>query len=148
MTIVRIARALRVLPADLLDDITRGPQGVSRPTVRRGGRWRPSACQVGLGEELAEVLADLAFLGVAVGPLVGVDAEGGVGFAVAEAVLDGDEVVAQGDQHRGVAVAQVMQRRLRRGEAGVLGGPVEDRCGRFCGSARSRCGSRTRTPPG
>ena len=68
-----------------------------------------AGAEAGLAEELAKVLSDLAALGFAVGPLVGVDAEGGVGFAVAEAPLDVDEVVAERDQHRGVAVAEVVQ---------------------------------------
>jgi hypothetical protein len=34
------------------------------------------------------------FFGVAVVPLMGVDAEGGAGFAVAEAVLDLDDAVS------------------------------------------------------
>jgi hypothetical protein len=63
----------------------------------------------GLGEELAELGADGAALGVAVGPLVGVDAEGGVGFAVSESVLDVSEGGVEGDQHGGVAVAEVVQ---------------------------------------
>ena len=48
---------------------------------------------------MVELAADFALLGVVVFPLVGVDAEGGVGFAVAEAALDVDEVVAECDQH-------------------------------------------------
>jgi len=43
------------------------------------------------GEEAADVVADAALLGVAVFPLVGVDAQGGVGLSVAEAVLHVDD---------------------------------------------------------
>src|SRR5207237_25843 len=55
-------------------------------------------------EEVAELLADLAATGVAFLPLVRVDAQGGVGFSVAEPPLyvgDGD---VEGDQHAGVGV--------------------------------------------
>src|SRR4051794_890949 len=58
---------------------------------------------------------------------MGVDAEGGVGFAVAESALDVDEVFVECDQHAGVAVAEVMQGGLGRGELGCLSGAVE--CG-------------------
>ena len=58
---------------------------------------------------MVELAADFASLGAVVFLLVGVDAQGGVGFAVVESALDVDEGVAEGDQHRGVAVAEVMQ---------------------------------------
>jgi hypothetical protein len=64
---------------------------------------------IGGREELAELVADLAALRVAVFPLVGINLEGGVGLAMSEAALDVDEVVVEGDQHAGVAVPQVVQ---------------------------------------
>ena len=82
-------------------------------------------CGWGLVEQGSELVADGACLGVAVVPLVGVDAQGGVGFAVAEAVLDVDEVVVECDQHAGVAVAEVVQGRVGGGELGGLGGAFE-----------------------
>jgi len=63
-------------------------------------------------EELAELLADLAAAGFAFFPLVGVDAQGGVGLAVAEPALHVDDGEVECDQHAGVAVAEVVQRRL------------------------------------
>jgi hypothetical protein len=57
---------------------------------------------------LSEVGSDLAALRVAVFPFVCVDAQCGVGVSVAEAVLDVDDVVVEGDQHAGVAVAEVV----------------------------------------
>jgi hypothetical protein len=56
---------------------------------------------------------------------VGVDLEGGVGFAVTEAALDVNEVVVEGDQHAGVAVPQVVQGRVGRREVGGLDGAAE-----------------------
>src|SRR5581483_2071763 len=65
-------------------------------------------------EELAELLANLAATRVAFLPLVRVDAQGGVGLSVAEPPLHVDDRDVERDQHAGVAVAQVMQARLRR----------------------------------
>jgi hypothetical protein len=48
--------------------------------------------------------------------LVDVDAEGGVGLAVAEPLLDVGDGVVEGDQHAGVAVPEVVQRRMGMGE--------------------------------
>ncbi len=60
-------------------------------------------------EEVAELLADLAVAGFAFLPLVCVDAEGGVGFSVAEPPLHVDEWDVERDQHARVAVAQVVE---------------------------------------
>lgn len=79
----------------------------------------------GCGEEFAEPVADLAALGLAVFPLVGVDLEGGVGFAVSEAALDVDEAVVEGDQHAGVAVPEVVQGRVGCRELGGFDGAAE-----------------------
>jgi len=65
----------------------------------------PGVGACGINEEVAEALADGALLGVAVAPLVRVDAQRGVGLTVAEAVLDIGDAIAERDQHRGVAVA-------------------------------------------
>ena len=66
-----------------------------RSGIAGGGREREPPVGGGEGcwlvEEAAELLADLASAGFALFPLVGVDAEGGVGLAVAEAALDVDE---------------------------------------------------------
>ena len=76
-------------------------------------------------EERAELLADRALLCVAVVPLVGVDAEGGVGFAVAESVLDGGDAVAEMDERGGVAVAEVVQSGVGSHELRVCCGSLE-----------------------
>ena len=73
-------------------------------------------------EELAKPRAYLAALGIAVIPLMRVDPKGGVRFAVAETTLNVDEVVVERDQHAGVAVAEVVQRRLRRLQLGGFAG--------------------------
>src|SRR5581483_7292494 len=96
-----------------------GRERERRPRCRRGGEF------AAVVEELVDLVADPASLRVAVLPLVGVDAQGGVGFAVAEPVLDVDDGVVEGDQHRGVAVAQVVQARRRSCDAGSCGGPLE-----------------------
>jgi hypothetical protein len=69
-------------------------------------------------EEVAELLSDLAAARLAFLPLVRVDAQGGVGFAVAEPPLHVDDGNVEGDQHACVAVAQVVKARLRRVRAG------------------------------
>src|SRR5579884_710491 len=76
-------------------------------------------------EELAELLADLAATGVAFLPLVRVDAQGGVGLSVAEPPLHIDDRNVEGDQHAGVAVAQVVQARLRRRQPCGVDGALE-----------------------
>src|SRR6266508_993437 len=79
------------------------------------------ACQLAaVLEEFAELLADLAAPRFAFFPLVRVDAQGGVGFAVAEPALYVDDGDVERDQHAGVAVAQVVQARLRRRDPGRL----------------------------
>src|SRR5579884_1179568 len=76
-------------------------------------------------EELAELLADLAAAGVAFLPLVRVDAQGGVGFAVAEPPLHVDDGNVERDQHAGMAVTQVVQARLGRCQPRGFDGPLE-----------------------
>jgi hypothetical protein len=96
----------------------------------RKWKWPPGCAAsvvAGLAEELAEVLPDLATLGFAVAPVVGVDAEGGVGFAMPEAMLDVDEAVVERDQHAGVAVAEVVQGGIWRREVGSFECSIE--CG-------------------
>jgi hypothetical protein len=58
--------------------------------VRRG--W----CLV---EQGSESVTDRACLGVSVAPLVGVDAQGGIGFSVTESVLDVGDAAAKVDEH-------------------------------------------------
>jgi hypothetical protein len=99
----------------------------------RGGT---AGAEAGLAEELAEVLPDLAALGFAEAPLVGVDAEGGVGLAMAEAMLDLDETVVESDQHAGVAVAEVVQGWLWRRELGSFERSVERSASGFSFEAR------------
>lgn len=48
-----------------------------------------------------------------------------------ESALDVDEGVAEGDQHRGVAVAEVVQGWFGCGDASVLDGAVECAAGDF-----------------
>src|SRR6266540_1090641 len=96
--------------------------GGKAPCLARG---RGGEERFGLGEELAELLADLAAPGLAFLPLVGVEAEGGVGFPVAEPALDVDDGDVERDQHAGVAVAEVVQGRLRRRELGGLDRALE-----------------------
>src|SRR5439155_26447824 len=101
-------------------------------------RWRqrePCLARAGGGErfalveELAELLADLTAPRLAVLPLVGVDAEGGVGLSMPEPALDVDDRDVERDQHARVAVAQVVQGRLGRREPGGIYCPLE----RFAG---------------
>ena len=87
---------------------------------KRAWRGRERRCR-GLVEEVSELVADLAALGVVVFPLVCVDAEGGVGFAVSESALDVDEVVVECDQHAGVAVAKIVQVGLGAGSFAACG---------------------------
>ena len=71
-------------------------------------------------EQAVELGADLAALRFAVFPLVRVGPQRGVRLAVAETALDVDEVVVECDQHARVAVAQVVQGRLRRWQLGCF----------------------------
>src|SRR5919206_2560887 len=102
--------------------VTRESAPAQRLVSGPGGRWERQRCR-GWGwgrtgecprlvEEAFELLADLAAAGVAVLPLMGVDAQGGVGFAVPEAALHVGDGVVERDQHAGVAVPQVMQARV------------------------------------
>ena len=113
---------------------TRVAELVEAEAVRHRSRPGGSASRgrgSGLGsarrlvEEAAELLADLAAARFAFFPLVGVDAEGGVGLSVSEPALDVDERDVERDQHAGVAVAEVVQGRLGRRELGGLGGALE-----------------------
>jgi hypothetical protein len=61
--------------------------------------------------------------------MVRVDAQGGVGFSVAESALHVDDGDVECDQHAGVAVAQVVQAWLGRGDAGRVDGTLERRAG-------------------
>src|SRR6266540_3560133 len=88
--------------------------------VRGGGGQR-----LAVVEEMAELLPDLAAACLPLFPLVGVDAEGGVGLAVPEPALDVDDGDVERDQHAGVAVPEVVQGRLGRCEPGGLDGALE-----------------------
>lgn len=102
------------------------PHGAAPCRLCRGGcRSLWAGRLFGCGEEFAEPVADLAALGLAVFPLVGVNLEGGVGFAVSEAALDVDEAVVEGDQHAGVAVPEVVQGRVGCRELGGFDGAAE-----------------------
>ncbi len=56
---------------------------------------------------------------------MGVHAQGGVGFSVAEPALHVDDGDVERDQHAGVAVAQVVQARCGWRELGGLGRALE-----------------------
>jgi hypothetical protein len=73
-------------------------------------------------EQLAELLADLAAARLALFPLVGLDAQRGVGLSVAGPALHVDYRDVECDQHAGVAVPEVVQARLGCGESRELGG--------------------------
>jgi hypothetical protein len=78
------------------------------------------------GNEAPDFLSGLASLCFAVFPLVGVDAQGGIGFAVSEPALHVDDGEVERDQHAGVRVAEIVQGWLWGGELGGLGGAFED----------------------
>jgi hypothetical protein len=62
-----------------------------------------------------------------------VDAQGRVGFAVAEPSPDFDDRGIERDEHAGVAVAEVVKGRRGGGDAGLPDGSLE----RFAGTFRS-----------
>lgn len=83
--------------------------------------------RLALVEQLAELPPDLTAPRLAFLSLMRVNAQGGVGLSVPEPALDVDDGDVEGDQHAGVAVAQVVQTGLR--DPGVFDSALEHLAG-------------------
>src|SRR4051794_35495293 len=78
------------------------PLNVLRGESSPGGLAEVDVCLMRVvGEERGELVSDLAALGVAVFPLMRVDLQCRIGFAVSQSMLNVDQRHIHGDQHAG-----------------------------------------------